>query len=382
MHWWDFKALRRIDFRALPILLALMSISLLVISSVSASWEAVGLDPLELPFLTSLARSQLQWFLIGSCFYLAAAALDYRALRSYGPILYLLILLALVGLFFTPAVHNVHRWYRLPGLPMTLQPSEYAKWIVVVALSAWLEKRKSSPASVMTVGGALAIVGVPFLLILKQPDLGTALVLYPIALVMFYFGGLPKMLIRIMSCMGVGALTLVALFFTGVLSHEEMRPIVTKVIREYQYERLNPHTYHQEASQTAIALGGVSGSGWRQSEFTGHQWLPEAHTDSVFPAFTEEFGAVGAIVLLGLFAALIALSFQVTAVARDSFGRLLSAGIAVYLAMHVVVNVGMMAGLLPITGVPLTLVTYGGSSVLSTMMALGLLQSVYARRYG
>jgi len=160
-----------------------------------------------------------------------------------------------------------------------------------------------------------------------------------------------------------------------------MKPVFTKAMKEYQYERLNPNTYHQKAGQTAIALGKITGTGIGKSEFTGRKWLPFAYTDSVFPAFTEQTGMLGAFFLLLLFFGLIYCSFQVIAVARDPFGRLLSSGISVYLAMHVIVNIGMMCGFLPITGVPLILVSYGGSSVLSTMTALGLLQSVYARRF-
>jgi rod shape determining protein RodA len=224
-------------------------------------------------------------------------------------------------------------------------------------------------------------VFLPFLLILKQPDLGTAFVLYPIALVMFYFGGIKKRVIQVMGFIALGGLVFISAMFLGFIDHEAFRPIATRVIKEYQYERLNPHTYHQEASQTAIALGGFTGSGWHKSEFTGQQWLPAAHTDSVFAAYSEEFGLVGVFFLILFFFGLLYFSFQVTAVANDRFGRLLSAGIATYLAMHMIVNMGMMCGFLPITGVPLMLISYGGSSVLSTMTALGILQSIYSRRF-
>jgi rod shape determining protein RodA len=253
--------------------------------------------------------------------------------------------------------------------------------IVVITLSFFLESRGYEIKQNRVTWQAILIILIPFLLILKQPDLGTALVLYPIALVMFYFGGIKKRVITIMSILAVGGLFFVSLMFLGVLPHEEMRPYVTKVIKDYQFERLNPNTYHQQASQTAIALGGVSGSGWRKSEFTGRQWLPAAHTDSVFAAFSEEFGLIGVFLMLLFFFGLIYFSFQVTAVAKDPFGRLLSAGITVYLAMHIIVNMGMMCGFLPITGVPLVMITYGGSSILSTMTALGILQSIYSRRF-
>ena len=183
-----------------------------------------------------------------------------------------------------------------------------------------------------------------------------------------------------MGC-GIFVLCIVALFFLGMVSHEKMRPYFTTFMKEYQYERLNPETYHQKAAQIAIAVGGITGTGWHSSEFAGKKWLPYAHTDSVFAAFGEEFGFIGLTFLLFLFYALIYFSFQVAAVARDPFGRLLAAGLAAYLAMHVLVNSAMMCALLPISGVPLLLVTYGGSSVLTTMTALGLLQSIYSRRF-
>jgi rod shape determining protein RodA len=160
-----------------------------------------------------------------------------------------------------------------------------------------------------------------------------------------------------------------------------MKPVFTSFLKEYQYERLNPNTYHQKASQTAIAIGGFQGNGWHKGIFSSKKWLPASHTDSVFAAFGEEFGFLGLAFLVFLYYALIYFGFQVVVVARDHLGRLLSSGITVYLAMHVVVNIAMMCGFLPITGVPLILVSYGGSSVLTTMMALGILQSIYSRRF-
>jgi rod shape determining protein RodA len=184
-----------------------------------------------------------------------------------------------------------------------------------------------------------------------------------------------------MTAAGAVGLGLILLIFLGVFSHEEVRPYATKVLKEYQFDRLDPNSHHQQAAVTAIAIGGAGGTGWRKSEFTGRGWLPEAQTDSVFSAFGEEFGFAGMFVLLALFYALIYFCFQSSAVAKDHLGKLMSAGITVYLAFHVLINVGMMCGLLPITGVPLVLVTYGGSSALVTMASLGILQSIYSRRF-
>lgn len=371
---WDHRYLRFIDFRTIPLILTLMWISILVISATT------GKEGVE-TFFTTTSKNQIKWFALGWVSYLLFAGIDYHKLRSYAWFLYLIIIILLIGLFFTTPIQNVHRWYKLPFLGREFQPSEYAKLVVVIALSWFLEYKERSVKRVSTSFQAISIVLIPFLLILKQPDLGTALVLYPMTLVMFYFGGINRKIVVSMMIMGLMGLAFVILMFTGVISHEEMRPYATKILKEYQYERLNPNTYHQKSAQTAIALGGITGSGWHKSEFTGKSWLPAAHTDSVFPAFSEEFGLVGVFVLLFIFFGLIYFSFQVTALARDPFGRLLSAGITVYLAMHIIVNIGMMCGFLPITGVPLVLVTYGGSSVLSTMTALGILQSIYSRRY-
>jgi rod shape determining protein RodA len=372
---WDANYLKRLDFRTVPIVLALMVVSLLVISANTMPINSV--DWSVSPFV----KNQIRAFAIGTVAYLFIAATDYRKLREFTWFFYLGMIVLLLGLFFVAPIHNVRRWYRFPLIPFDVQPSEYAKLVVVLALSWYLEKRSNKSQSLSTVIGAGLIVLIPFLLILKQPDLGTALVLCPITLVMFYFGNVNRKVIWFMTFLGLSALLFVLLIFLGILSHEEMRGVFTTVMKEYQYERLNPGSYHGLAGQTAIALGRFFGSGYGKSEFTSHQWLPYAFTDSVFPAFTEEFGMIGAFLLLLLFFGLIYFSFQVTAVARDEFGRLLSAGVTVYLAIHVIINVGMMCGFLPITGVPLILISYGGSSVLSTMIALGILQSVYTRRF-
>jgi rod shape determining protein RodA len=312
------------------------------------------------------------------CFFVV---MDYRKFRTWSWVLYAIVLLLLIGLFFTTPIQNVQRWYRIPFLGRAFQPSEYSKLVVMIALSAFLEMKGRNVGSLRCAFQALVIVSIPFFLILKQPDLGTALVLYPTSLVMFYLGGIHRGVVRCLTVLGAVGFIFTALLFTGIISHEQMKPYATKFLKEYQYERLNPNTYHQRAAQTAIGIGGITGNGWLQSEFSGRQWLPAAHTDSVFAAFAEEFGLIGVFLLVLFFFGLIYFSFQVTAGAKDVFGRLLAAGIAVYLAMHVIVSIGMMVGFLPITGVPLLLVTYGGSSLFSSMMALGILQSIYSRRF-
>jgi len=375
---WDYQMIRRVDMRALLVMLCLMVISLLVIGSQSVPHSV---DSLAEVLNGPVVKNQIKRFLLGFVLYLFFAGFDYNKLREWAWILYFLTVLSLVGLFFTSKIQSVHRWYRIPGIGLNLQPCEIAKLVVVITLSWFLERRKRQSEEWGTTILSCVIVGIPFLLILKQPDLGSALVLYPITLVMFYYGDLNPLVIRMMTWTGSVVLVVVALFFLGIIPHDEFRPYATKVLKEYQYDRLKPNHFHQKAALTAIAIGGLTGTGWKKGEYGAEGWLPTPYTDSVFPAFGEEFGFLGLVFLMGLFYALIYFSFQVTAVAKDHFGRLLSAGISVYLAMHILVNIGMMCGFLPITGVPLVLITYGGSSVLATMSALGILQSIYSRRF-
>lgn len=375
---WNYQYLSRIDFRVIPVIMALLAISLLTISSYSIDSSP---DAQEESFFTPMVKIQIQWIVIGTGVFIFFAGFDYNKLREWTWFLYGFMILSLIGLYFTDPIARVHRWYRVPILHASFQPSEYAKLIVVISLSWFLERRRPLAGSWSTAFYGCLIVGIPFLLILKQPDLGTALVLFPIALVMFYFGDLNPFVVKTMTWLGSIALVFVALIFLGVVSHEAIRPYATLVLKDYQFDRLDPNTHHQKAAITAIALGGLTGKGFRKSDYTGGGWLPAPYTDSVFPAFGEEFGFLGLFLMLVLFYALLYFSFQVTAVAGDHFGRLLSAGVTVYLAMHILVNIGMMSGLLPITGVPLILVSYGGSSILSTMTALGILQSIYSRRF-
>jgi len=354
-----------------------MLISLLVISATSTGERQRA----DASFFTPLVKSQLQWFGIGGLGYLFFAGINYHKLREWSWIFYLSTILMLMGLFFIDPINNVHRWYRIPLTGMGIQPAECAKLSLILTLSWFIEKKGRAVDRWCVFFQSMPLVLIPCVLVLKQPDLGSALVFYPITLGMFYFCGVNRKIVAILSGIGLTILGITALIFLEVIPPEGTRFFFKYFLKDYQYARLNPSTYHHRAAQTAIALGKWVGSGFRQSVFSGDGCLPAASTDSVFPAFTEEFGFLGAFFLLSLFFVLIYYTFQVVATARDCFARALSSGIAIYFATHVVLNIGMMCGFLPITGVPLLLITYGGSSVLWTMIALGILQSIYARRY-
>ena len=374
---WNHRSLRRIDWRIVFVITVLMVISLLVISATDPACVMNQGNS----FFTPKVQNQLRSFFLGWGVFFLFAGMDYNKLREWTWILYAVMILSLLGLYLVPTIQNVHRWYRIPFIGASIQPSEYAKLIVIISLSWFLEQSRSKASYWTTALFGCLIVSIPFLLILKQPDLGTAFILCPMTLAMFYLGNIHPKVVRFMMSIALILLVFISLIFLGVFPHEKLYPYATKVLKEYQYERLNPNNHHQWASCTAIGIGGVVGCGWRSSEFTGRGWLPFAYTDSVFPAFGEEFGFLGLLVVLALFYSLIYFGFQVTVVANDHFGRMLSAGVTVYIAMHIIMNIGMMCRFFPITGVPLLLVSYGGSSIFVTMAALGILQSMYSRRF-
>ncbi|OGN65537.1 MAG: rod shape-determining protein RodA [Chlamydiae bacterium RIFCSPLOWO2_01_FULL_28_7] len=369
----NYKYLRRIDLKMILLIFILMIISLFVISSMTETIEYSG-------FLTSYVKNQIQWFVLGWVVFIFFAGFDYRKLYQYTWVFYFVMIVLLLGLYIAAPIQSVHRWYRIPLIGMNVQPSEYAKLIVVMCIAWYIEKNQNSMHNFSATLMLLFFVLVPFILILKQPDLGTALVLYPITLIMLYFSNAHKKTIRVMTYLILVSIVFIGLIFSNVLPHEKMKPFFLNFLKEYQYERLNPSTYHQNASKTAIAIGGIFGTGYKKSEFAAQKWLPAAHTDSAFAAFAEQFGLFGLLILLIIFYAIVHLSFSIVLQTKDYYGRLIASGIAVYLAMHIIVNIGMMCGFLPISGVPLLLITYGGNSVLTTMAALGILQSIYSRR--
>ncbi|MFZ4773315.1 MAG: FtsW/RodA/SpoVE family cell cycle protein [Chlamydiia bacterium] len=369
------RFVKLLDYKMITIIFVLMCLSFIVISSSTIQHEnSPG-------FFSQAVKAQGRSYLVGWFCYFLFAWWDYRKVKNFTPLLYLFVLILLVGLFFTNPIQNVHRWFRFPFLPFALQPSEFAK-VVMLMMLCWFFEDKPLTSHWLSNGyKALGLMLIPFALVVKQPDLGTALILVPLCFTTLVFAGGHKGLIRWMSLMGVAATLFVTSIFAGWIPFEAVREPLSVVLKEYQIERLNPHTYHQKAGQTAIALGGIGGSGFGKSQFTGQEWLPFAHTDSIFPAFTEEFGVIGAAFLFALFFSLIYLSLKIAKEAQDRFAMLYAATVSTYIGVHVIVNISMMAGSLPITGVPLILMTYGGSSVVATMIMLGLLQSITLRRF-
>lgn len=313
---------------------------------------------------------QLAWIGIGGALYAAAALTDYRRLRPVAPALYGGMLLMLVAVHLVGHVAlGARRWLSVAGFP--LEPSELSKLIVVVVMAAYLSRWERVTWRGFL--GALGLAAGPAALVLTQPDLGTTLVIASVVGGMLFLAG--ARLVQLGSVAATGALAI---------------PLLPLMLHGYQRRRLeiflDPNQdplgagYNLLQARIAVGSGGLFGNGWLHGVQGQLGFLPERSTDFVFATFAEEFGLLGSLVLLTLFGVLLIRVLRTSTYAPDRFGELLAGGVFVMVLVQVVENVGMNIGLLPIAGIPLPLISYGGSATITTLAALGLVQSVTARR--
>jgi len=319
---------------------------------------------------------QLLFVVLGIPVYLGAALIDYRRLREWAPLLYLLSLGLLIGLFFFGmSVYGAKRWYNL-GI-LLFQPAEAAKLALIALLGVWFSDPLRSLRRGSGILFPLLLTAVPFALIAAQPDVGTAFILLCIFGAMYFTAG-------------AGWRMLSLLMLVGVLS----LPVAWTMLRPYHRDRimvfLDPDRdplgrgWNVRQSQMAVGSGGLHGKGFRQGTQNLLGFLPTtvAPTDFIYSVIAEEKGFLGATFMLTLYS-LIFIALANTALRTpDPFGRQITIGILAMFCAHVTINVAMTVGLMPIIGLPLPLVSYGGSFVLSIMLALGLVQSVHIRRDG
>lgn len=322
---------------------------------------------------------QIWWAALGAAVATALAAVDYRFWIRTAWWLYLasLALLALVLVAGTK-VYGAYRWLNVFGV--LVQPSEFAKVALVVLLARVLGGGALAPRSFGTVAVGLLLTAVPFLLILIEPDLGTAAVLVPTTAIMLFAAGVAFRYLAGLVLLGVGGIGFA------------LSPLGRFLLSDYQHERIltfldpsrDPLGSGWNALQSAIAVGsgGWSGKGFLNGSQNVLGFLPRtvSPTDFIFPVIAEETGFIGASVLLLVFAFLLTRYLRTAWTAGDPAGSLLATGIAGLLFAHVFVNVGMTIGLLPITGLPLPFVSSGGSFMVSTLAGFGLVQSVHVRR--
>ncbi|MFA7257369.1 MAG: rod shape-determining protein RodA [Kiritimatiellales bacterium] len=334
--------------------------------------------------LNGLAARQIVWALIGLGCYGAASALDYRKLNSVHWWIYLTGLLSLVlVLFLGMSVYGAHRWFSFGGI--TVQPSEFAKLAAIFTLAAWLGDPATDVDRLRTFVLAFVLAGVPFLLIAIEPDLGSAMVLLPIVLLLLFCAGVP--LRPLLILIGAGAVVLLVLI-VWLRFFPDSCPILT----DYQKNRILVYLnvnedplgagWNKLQSQIAVGSGGLFGKGYLKGTQNILGFLPRtvAPTDFIYSVVAEESGFAGSSLLLVLYTTVVVRCLRAAMLARDTFGRLLATGVGILIFSHVFVNIAMTIGLMPITGLPLPLMSYGGTFMVSTMTALGLVQSVYLRR--
>jgi rod shape determining protein RodA len=330
------------------------------------------------PFDMSFAKRQAMFMVIGFVVLVVAASVDYRRVRDFAPILYggCCLLLAAVVSPLGSKRNGAQAWFQLG--PFQLQPSEMTKLAVAIGLAALLSQFRDE-VDVRRLGAVLLLVGVPLGLIMLQPDLGTALVIVAIAAGGLLVGGVQMKHLAALAVLGV--------LFTGVVLNSGM-------LEDYQRDRLTTflnqdgdsaagqrERYNLDQSKIAIGAGGTFGAGLFNGSQTRLNNVPEQHTDFIFTAVGEELGFVGSGTLLALFAIVIWRIWRAAQLARDDFGSLVCVGVLCMLLFQIFENVGMTMGIMPITGIPLPLVSYGGSSTLATFASLGLVLNVHARRF-
>ncbi len=320
--------------------------------------------------------AQAAWMGGGVLVALVVTAFDYRSFRrlawvAYGAVLALLAAVFVVG----RTVMGARRWIGFGG--MNLQPSELAKIAVLLAVASWLasdaEKRKE-PMGLLGLAAPLGLTFAPALLVLKQPDLGTSLVILSIGCTMVLFARVRWRTVAVL--VGVAALG-------ATLAYPHLKPYQKRRVETF----LNPEGdalgagYHAMQSKIAVGSGQAFGKGWGQGTQSYLSFLPEQHTDFIFSVWAEERGFVGCLVLLLLYFALLAVATDIAGSARDRFGFFVAIGVAAMLFWQTVVNIGMVTGVLPVVGVTLPLMSYGGSSVLTIFCGVGLLANVGMRRF-
>jgi rod shape determining protein RodA len=329
----------------------------------------------------SYFKRQLVYIAIGVVLGVMVAATDHRWVRILAPLVYLASVLGLVlVLVMGSTVNGSRSWIQLGG--MSVQPAEFAKLAVVIGMALLVAERTEGTLSTTSrwevgaveVAGMLAIAAVPAMLILLQPDLGTMLVLSATV-----FG--------VIAVSGAGRTWLLALFAGAVTA--ATLAVQLHVLKAYQLDRFMAFTnpdldprgagYNTTQARIAIGNGGIFGQGLFGGSQTRSGFVPEQHTDFIFTVAGEELGLIGSAVLIALLGVVLWRALRIAMRADDLFGRVAAAGIACWFGFQAFQNIGMCLGIMPVTGVPLPLVSYGGSSMFAGLMAIGLLQNIHLR---
>jgi rod shape determining protein RodA len=362
---------RHIDLVLVGCIIAVSALGSLMIFSATR-----GRDPSD--FDTSFLAKQVLFITVGAALMLVVATIDYRRYREAVPLLYggTLVLLLMVVTGLGSERKGSQAWFQLG--PFQLQPSEFAKIVVIVTLASVIAHFNSELDATRLVA-VLAVAGVPMALIMLQPDLGTTLVFVAIIMGMLLVGGA--------QVRHIAALTLVGIVGVGMIMSSGM-------LKEYQRCRFTSFLetqsqecarqgaeYNVEQATTAIGAGGLTGTGPFNGTQTRLDIVPEQHTDFIFTAVGEELGFIGAATLLTLLSIIAWRVWRTAHLARDQLGTLICVGVLSMFVFQIFENVGMTMGIMPVTGIPLPFMSYGGSSTLTAFAAMGLVLNVHMRRF-
>ena len=345
----------------------------MVYTATRGSLLAQGEDP------RTFLKKQGLFVVLGFVTMVVVAVVDYRRLEQLATLAYWLIVLALMGVFVVgSSAQGAARWFSIG--PLQLQPSEFAVLALILAVAAYCARRDADGLAWRDVFRLLIMAGIPIVLVLLQPDLGTAIIMVIVLLVMLAVAGLP---IRILVMLLV-ATALVALVAIegGFLHHYQIARLTTFL--NPSLHSSNPYVqstiYNTQQAKIAIGSGGLFGSGIGHGAQTNLGYVPEQQTDFIFTAVAEQLGFIGSVGVLSLLGVIAWRVLHAAVVSRDTFGRLICAGLFAFIAFSVFQNAGMTMGIMPITGIPLPFVSYGGTAVLVFFSAVGLALSVGARR--
>jgi rod shape determining protein RodA len=368
------RPIRHIDWFLIVLALALSGVGLLLLySATSQTLRQDGLDP--------FTRVNKQAFTIGlgGLVALLMVSFDYRFLKIYAGFVYLMSILALVlvripGLGATDSTGTAQRWFEIAGLQIT--PSEFTKLALIVMLAAVLSRIRTPEPSLGDVVKVLILSILPLVLVFLQPDIGTSIGITAIVVGMLIVAGTRLRHLMVLSIIGIIAIVFV--FQTGAIEDFQRQRILVFLDPASVSSDVR---YNLDQSLIAVGSGGMFGKGYLKGSQTNLDYVPEQHTDFIFTVAGEEFGFIGAMALLALFALLLYRAIRIAWLAKDPFGTYIAAGIATMFAIQMFVNIGMVIGIMPITGIPLPFLSYGGTSILVSFAAIGLLENIHMRRF-
>ena len=326
----------------------------------------------SIPGLSQYAWKQLVWLGIGLGAFVLVSMIDFRQIRQVVWPLYILVILSLAGvLILGHRIKGARSWYMLGSY--RIQPAEFAKIVVVLCLAHYLatKERVMDRIQDILIPGILTVI--PVLLILLQPDFGTAILFFPILLIMLYIGGASKKLILLLVLLAI---------WIGVSAYPFLKPYQKGRIKVFLNPELDKKRQGYNIRQAEISLGsgGLFGKGWKQGTQTRLRFLPERHTDFIFSSLGEQFGFSGCAFLLFLYGIITLRSLKPAHYALNKFGRLTAAGLVSCFLLHILFNVGMSLRFLPVSGLPLPLFSYGGSFLLTNYFIFGMIESINMRK--